>query len=81
MRFGRIRALFWIAIGLASFPLGWSDSVVLVWIASFYANAESGFATAEGADDRDVIAKLDDHQKQLDRIENLLTALTPATSD
>lgn len=81
VHFGRIRAMVWIAIGLASFPLGWANSVVLVWIASFYANAESGFATAEGADDRDVIAKLNDHQKQLDRIENLLTAQTPATSD
>lgn len=81
VHFGRIRALVWIAIGLVSFPLGWSDSVVLVWIASFYANAESGFATAEGADDRDIIAKLEDHKKQLDRIENLLTARTPATSN
>lgn len=88
VRFGRIRAMVWLAVGLVSFPLGWANSVVLVWIASFYANAESGFATAEGADDRDVIAKLDRHQKQLglqaqqlNRIEDMIAALTPATSD
>jgi hypothetical protein len=81
VRFGRIRALVWIAVGLVSFPLGWANSVVLVWIASFYANAESGFATAEGADNRALLKELDRHRKQLERIENLLTARTPATSD
>lgn len=86
--FGRIRAAIWLAIGLASFPLGWANSVVLVWIASFYANAESGFATAEGADDRDVIEKLarlqrtsDIQGQQLSRIESILNERTPATSD
>lgn len=81
VHFGRIRAIIWLTIGLISFPLGWANSVVLVWIASFYANAESGFATAEGADDRDIIARLARQQEQLDRIENLLTAQTPATSE
>lgn len=86
--FGRIRAAIWIAVGLASFPLGWANSVVLVWIASFYANAESGFATAEGADDRDITAKLahlqgqsDMQIQQLSRIENLLNERMPATSN
>lgn len=63
--FGRGRALVWILLGLASFPLGWSDSVVLVWIASVYANVESSIASSEAADDRAL-------HERLDRIEELL---------
>jgi hypothetical protein len=63
--FGRGRALVWLLLGLASFPLGWSDSVVLVWIASVYANIESSIASSEAADDREI-------RDRLDRIEELL---------
>jgi hypothetical protein len=56
--FGRARALFWAVLGLASFPLGWSSSVVLVWIASVYANVESSIASSEAADDRELVARL-----------------------
>lgn len=63
--FGRSRAIVWVLLGLASFPLGWSDSVVLVWIASVYANVESSIASSEAADNRDL-------HERLDRIEELL---------
>jgi hypothetical protein len=56
--FGRARGILWVLLGLISIPLGWAQSVALVWFASAYANAESGFATAEGADDRKVLAAI-----------------------
>lgn len=63
--FGRARALAWLGVGLVVFLLGATDSVALVWWASVYANAESGFATAEAADDGAVL-------ERLDRIERML---------
>jgi hypothetical protein len=62
--FGRGRALLWVVLGALSFPLGWSDSVVLVWIASVYANVESSVASSEAADDSQL-------NERLDRIERL----------
>lgn len=58
VKFGRIRAVAWIVIGIASFFFGLESSVILVWVASFYANAESGFATGEAADDSLVLKEL-----------------------
>ncbi len=55
VRFARLRALAWEIVGVVSFPLGWANSVVLVWIASVYANVESGIAAGEAADDRAVL--------------------------
>lgn len=66
--FARARAAAWIIIGIVSFPLGWSDSVVLVWIASVYANVESGFATSEAADDSAVLERLDRIEAKLNRL-------------
>lgn len=63
--FGRIRAIIWLIVGAVSFVLGWQSSVALVWIASFYANAESGFATGEAADDRLVVSKLAEMREEL----------------
>lgn len=59
VRLARFRALFWAALGVLSFPLGWASSVVLVWIASVYANVESGWGSGEAADDTAVTAQLD----------------------
>jgi hypothetical protein len=66
--FGRIRAVTWLIIGGLSFLLGWESSVILVWIASFYANAESGFATGEAADDSLVMKELKAHREMLEKI-------------
>ncbi len=63
--FHRSRALAWIIVGAVSFPLGWANSVVLVWIASVYANTISDWTAGEAADDRAIL-------ERLDRIEQLL---------
>ncbi len=54
----RARALLWAAVGVLSFPLGWADSVVLVWIASLYANVATDLGAAQAADDRAVLSEL-----------------------
>jgi hypothetical protein len=59
VRFARARAIGWALLGVVSFPLGWAESVVLVWIASVYANVASEMATGEAADDRAVTDRLD----------------------
>lgn len=57
--FHRARAITWVLIGVVSFPLGWANSVVLVWIASVYANSLTDWGAAEAADDRTVMDALD----------------------
>ncbi len=61
----RIRAIGWAIAGAISFPLGWANSVALVWFASVYANVMTDWGAGEAADDREVI-------ERLDRIERLL---------
>jgi hypothetical protein len=63
--FARARAIVWLALGVVSWPLGWMNSVALVWMASVYANVESGFATGEAADDGKVTKRLDVHEALL----------------
>lgn len=58
VRFARLRAAFWTLLGLASVPLGWANSVALVWAASVYANVASEVAAAEAADDHVVLDRL-----------------------
>jgi hypothetical protein len=65
-------AIFWLALGIASFPLGWYDLVVLVWIASVYANIKTDISAAEAADDRKVLREIHKNRAQMDRIEGLL---------
>jgi len=67
--FHRSRSIAWALVGALSFPLGWANSIVLVWIASLYANVASDWAASEAADDREVL-------ERLDRIEDLLRSLT-----
>lgn len=64
----RGRAVLWAIAGVASFPLGWANSVALVWFASVYANVVSDWGAAEAADDREVLDRLD-------RIEEILREL------
>jgi hypothetical protein len=75
--FHRGRAALWIALGAASFPLGWADSVVLVWIASVYANVVSDLGAAEAADDRDLTDRLDRIERHLERPRHRPRARTP----
>lgn len=71
VRFARLRAIIWAVIGVVSIPTGWMSSVVAVWMASVYANVESGIAAAEAADDEAILAEVRalrrvvDHQGQL----------------
>lgn len=66
--FHRSRAVVWLIVGALSFPLGWANSVALVWIASLYANVFTDLGAAEAADDRQVL-------ERLDRVEKLLVEL------
>lgn len=59
VRLARLRAAAWAVVGVISFPLGWAQSVVLVWIASVYANVASEMATGEAADDRALVDRLE----------------------
>ncbi len=67
--FHRSRAILWAVLGLVSFPLGWANSVALVWAASVYANVLTDISAAEAADDRQIL-------ERLDRIEKMLADLT-----
>lgn len=69
MRFARLRAVAWAVVGIISFPLGWANSVILVWIASAYANMASELAAGEAADDAAVTDRLDRMEATLERIE------------
>lgn len=68
VRFARLRALAWLVVGAVSFPLGWADSVVLVWIASVYANAVGEVGAAEAADDKVVLDELAALRQRLDQM-------------
>jgi hypothetical protein len=72
--FHRSRAIVWVAIGVLSFVFGWQNSVVLVWLASVYANVVSDLGAAEAADDQQVCTRLD-------RIEAQLTLLLEQKAD
>jgi hypothetical protein len=73
--FGRARAAAWLLVGAGAQVFGLADSVALVWWASVYANVESGFATAEGADDRKVLDELRAVRAELAEQRALLAAL------
>jgi hypothetical protein len=66
--FGRARGVLWLIGGLLALLFGVTDSVALVWWASVYANAESGFATAEGADDRAVLEAIAELRAEVRRL-------------
>lgn len=66
--FHRTRAILWAVVGVISFPLGWANSVVLVWIASVYANCLTDWGTAEAADDRALAERLDRIEQKLDAL-------------
>lgn len=57
--FHRGSALVWVALGAVSFALGLQSSVVLVWLASVYANVKSDWGAAEAADDSAMVERLD----------------------
>lgn len=56
----RSRAIVWAVVGALSFPLGWANSVVLVWVASLYANVSTDWGNGEAADNRELIALLEE---------------------
>lgn len=66
----RALAAAWAVVGIVSFPLDWASKVVLVWIASVYANVASEVAAAEASDDRAVLDRLD----KLERNQTLIIA-------
>lgn len=74
----RTRAIIWAIVGALSFPLGWANSVVLVWIASLYANVSTDWGNGEAADDRPVIGRLD---RILDRIDRAVTVVIPSVEE
>lgn len=59
MWFHRSRAALWLCVGVASFIFGWENSVVLVWLASLYANIVSDWTAAEATDDRHLVEEME----------------------
>lgn len=76
--FHRSRAILWAIVGALSFPMGWANSVTLVWVASLYANVATDWGSAEAADDRQVLQRLDEILERLDRLEQIAESLTTA---
>lgn len=66
--FHRSRAITWALVGVLSFVFGWQNSVVLVWLASVYANVISDWTAGEAADDRKLIDRLAHIEAQLDAL-------------
>lgn len=64
----RSRAIVWAIVGALSFPLGWANSVVLVWIASLYANVSTDWGNGEAADNRELLDRLDRQDETLREI-------------
>lgn len=64
--FHRSRAIGWVILGAVAFLFGWQDSIVLIWLASVYANVESAWSTAEATDDSDLIDRLERIERLLD---------------
>jgi hypothetical protein len=56
--FHRFSAAVWAAIGGLAFVFGLQNSVVMVWLASVYANVKSDWGAAEAADNREVLRQL-----------------------
>jgi hypothetical protein len=66
--FHRSRAILWVIAAILVFPLGWQDSVVVVIMASFYANFTGDWGAAEAADDRELTARLDRIENKIDEL-------------
>lgn len=64
--FHRSRAVAWVLVGVASFLLGWTDSVTLVLIASLYANVVTDWGAAEAADNREVLRRIASLEKKVE---------------
>ena len=73
--FHRSRAIVWAVIGAVSFPLGWANSVVLVWIASLYANVATDWGSGEAADNRELVDLL---RQVVAQNKEILARLPPA---
>lgn len=56
--FHRSRSLAWAVVATVAWPLGWLNSVVLVSLASLYANVASDWAASEAADDHTILDRL-----------------------
>lgn len=66
--FHRSRAVVWVLVGAASFVFGWANSVVLVWVASLYANVSTDWGNGEASDNREVLDQLDEIKAQLGEV-------------
>lgn len=58
VRLHYVLACAWAVGGIIAFPTGLADSIVLVWIASVYANVAGDLGAAAAADDGKVLAEL-----------------------
>jgi hypothetical protein len=76
VRSARLRAIAWVIVGVISFPLGWADSVALVWIASVYANFVGELGAAEAADDEAVLSEVRTLREQVAKLQTTLDRLT-----
>lgn len=66
--FHRTIAVLWCAFGLLSFYMGWQESVMLVWLASVFANVYGPWSAAEAADDHTLMDQLERIERKLDSL-------------
>ena len=57
--FHKLSAVAWVVLGLISYPLGWANSVALVWAASAYANAKTDWAAADASKTQEILDRLE----------------------
>jgi hypothetical protein len=63
--FNRISAVLWVVAGIISFPLGWANNVVLVWLASVYANVKTDWGTAAAENNEEVLRAIAELTKEV----------------
>ncbi len=63
--FHRGRSILWVVVGVASFVWGFANSVMLVWIASLYANVVSDWGAAEAANNTEVLEAIAQLRKEV----------------
>ena len=76
VRSARLRALAWATVGVISFPLGWASSVVLVWIASVYANVVGELGVASAEDDEAVLKEVRALREQVAKLTDTIERLS-----
>lgn len=63
--FNRASGLAWVVLGIAAIPLGWANSVLLVWLASAYANAKTDWGAADASKADKILEAISELRKEV----------------